>query len=212
MTLKDPPGAGLDPKPVEWPKGKLIHRVHDATFAGASFNPCKGRPTRFAPIADARGACVPSLYGAESFDTAVFESVLRDITPKARVRRIYASHLKRLSYSVLAPVRKLVLVDLTVAGLHSVKVDLEELFGGAQRRYPKTARWAEAFFRQVPWAQGLRWMSKRNNTEQAVVLFGPRIPDGSLVPAADTLPMTHPLAYATVKRIATSVDVTVVEP
>lgn len=212
MTLKDPPAGGLDPKPLEWPKGKLIHRVHDSSFAGAGFNPCRGRPTRFAPIADARGVCVPSLYGAESFDTAVFESVLHNITPKAEVRRVYASQLKRLAYSVLAPARKLVLVDLTAAGLHSVKVDLDELFGGAQRRYPKTARWAEAFFRQVPWAQGLLWVSRRNNTEQTVVLFEPRIPAGSLVPASDTLPMTHPLAYATVKRIATSVAVTVVEP
>ena len=42
-------------------------------------NSCKGGLTRFAPVFEPDGACLPTLYAAATFECAVFESVFHDV-------------------------------------------------------------------------------------------------------------------------------------
>ena len=73
------------------------------------------------------------------------------------------------------PRRDLKLVDLTSEGLHRLKVPKEELIASPARDYPFTARWAEALHRQCPDADGLLWMSRQRDRDQALLLFGDRL-------------------------------------
>jgi hypothetical protein len=53
-------------------------------------------------------------------------------------------------------------------------------------QYPATRKWAEAIHHQCPQAQGLSWVSRQDDSARAVVLFGDRIPDGTLRPAGNS--------------------------
>jgi len=63
------PVPPLDPLFDDWPAGQVIHIIHDTAFAPESFNPGVDKagkprkPTRFAPIRNAKGRVVPYLYG-----------------------------------------------------------------------------------------------------------------------------------------------------
>jgi len=80
-----PPTAPLDPSFDRWMLDKVIHVIHDTAFAPESFNPGVDetgklrRPTRFAPICDARGRVVPYLYGGSTKDCAIFETIFHDV-------------------------------------------------------------------------------------------------------------------------------------
>jgi len=212
LTLGPPPRRGLRAKLATWPAGQAIHRVQGASFAPDGFNPCLGRPSRFAPITDARGRCVPSLYGARSFETALFETFFRNISQKSVRRRVYASDLALLAYSVLEPQVDLVLVDLASTGLHWLEITPEELFGGSQRTYAKTVAWARELFLQTPRAQGLVWMSKRNNRDSALVLYKPRIARGALTVSQPASSLLDAPLVARVREAAASANITLIEP
>ena len=64
------------------PASTTLYRVHGADFAGNEFNPCKGEPSRFAPLHDGSGQCIPTSYAATTLDGAAFESVFRGIQDK----------------------------------------------------------------------------------------------------------------------------------
>ena len=79
------PVPPLDPLFDTWAVGRVIHVMHETAFAPESFNPGvdgAGRlrkPTRFAPIRDAKGKVVPYLYGGSTLDCAIFETVFHDV-------------------------------------------------------------------------------------------------------------------------------------
>ena len=60
MSIRKPPATLAEPNVVTLDAGALVHRVHDRNYGANAFNPCKGSPTRFAPVYDAAGDCVPS--------------------------------------------------------------------------------------------------------------------------------------------------------
>ncbi|MYF89205.1 MAG: hypothetical protein F4186_07515, partial [Boseongicola sp. SB0676_bin_33] len=64
------------------PASTTLYRVHDANYAGNAFNPCQGKPSRFAPLLDGHGQCIPTSYAATTLDGAPFESVFRGIQDK----------------------------------------------------------------------------------------------------------------------------------
>ena len=73
------------------------------------------------------------------------------------------------------PQRDLQLVNLTTDGLHRLKVPKAELVASAPIDYLDTARWAQALHWQYPAIDGLLWMSRQRDRDQALVLFGDRI-------------------------------------
>jgi hypothetical protein len=74
----------------------------------------------------------------------------------------------------IVPNRDLQLVNLTTDGLHRLKVPKSELITSPPIDYVDTARWAEAIHHQRPEVDGLFWMSRQRDRDQALVLFGDR--------------------------------------
>ena len=175
------PAPSLDPLFDRWPAGQLIHVIHDCAFAPESFNPgidaagLPRKPTRFAPIRDARERVVPYLYGGATLDCAIFETVFHDVPIDAPDKFVDLDDFAQRGHGQIVPSRELVLVDLTSEGLHRLKIPKEELIASPARDYVETARWAEALHRQCKHADGLVWMARQRDRDKAMLLFGDRV-------------------------------------
>jgi hypothetical protein len=174
------PGPALDALIEVWPAGQPIHTLHNAAFEPDSFNPgvdaagLLNKPTRFAPICDARGLVVPYLYGGSSLDCAIFETVFHDVPIDAADKFVDLDNFAQRAHGQLLPTRDLQLVNLTSDGLHRLKVPKAELITSPSADYLATAAWAQALHRQFPQIDGLLWMSRQRDRDQAVLLFGDR--------------------------------------
>lgn len=174
------PASPLDPLIEPWPAGQVIDVIHDVAHEPASFNPgvdaasvlCN--PTRFAPIRNARGRVVPYLYGGSSRDCAIFETVFHNVPIDAPDKFVDLDDFANRAHGRIVSRRDLQLVNLTTDGLHRLKVPKAELITSAPIDYLDTARWAEAIHRQFPDVDGLLWMSRQRDRDEAVMLFGDR--------------------------------------
>ena len=175
------PVPPLDPLFDRWPAGQVIHVIHDTAFAPESFNPgvdAAGqlrKPTRFAPIHDARGQVVPYLYGGATLDCAIFETVFHAVPIDAPDKFVDLDDFAQRGHGELVPARDLKLVGLTSEGLHRLKVPKQELIASPSRDYRDTAWWAQALHRQFGDIDGLLWMSRQRDRDPALVLFGDRL-------------------------------------
>lgn len=175
------PKRPLDPLIDTWPAAQVIHVIHDAAYEPGSFNPgvdvagALRRPTRFAPIRDARGQVVPYLYGGSSRDCAIFETVFHNVPIDAADKFVDLDDYANRAHGQIVPQRDLRLVNLTTDGLHRLKVPKSELIASAPIDYLDTARWAEALHQQCPDVDGLLWMSRQRDRDQALLLFGDRV-------------------------------------
>ena len=175
------PVPPLDALIDAWPAGQAIHVIHDAVHAPESFNPgidangALRHPTRFAPIRDRRGRVVPYLYGGSSLACAIFETVFHNVPIDAPDKFVNLDTFETRAHGELAPRRALRLVNLTSDGLHRLKVPKAELITSPPRDYRDTASWAEALHSQYPKVDGLLWMSRQRDSDQALMLFGDRV-------------------------------------
>lgn len=174
------PDAVLDPLIDTWPAGRVIHVIHDAAYEPESFNPgvdaagALRNPTRFAPIRNRKGKVVPYLYGGETLDCAIFETVFHNVPIDAPDKFVDLDDFAGRAHGTVVPQRDLRLVDLTTDGLHRLKISKAELIASAPIDYPDTARWAEALHQQFSDVDGLVWMSRQRDRDRALVLFGDR--------------------------------------
>ena len=154
--------------------------IHDAAYEPESFNPgidaagTLRNPTRFAPIRDTKGRVVPYLYGGSSRDCAIFETVFHNVPIDAADKFVDLDDFANRAHGRIVPRRDLQLVSLTTDGLHRLKVPKAELIASAPIDYLDTARWAEAIHHQFPDVDGLFWMSRQRDRDQALMLFGDR--------------------------------------
>jgi len=75
VTLKRP--VGVHPAQVHRiPSGTVPCRTHRRDCPGARFDPCPGSATRFAPLSNAGGDCIPTSDAATTFDGAARETVV----------------------------------------------------------------------------------------------------------------------------------------
>lgn len=167
------PATAVAPRLEVVAPGTRLHRLHHRDYAGARLNPCRGEPIRFAPIVDAAGACIPSLYAATSFDAAAFETVFRG--PGGRFRTVPRQALDDRAATVLRPRRALSLVPLFTPELQGWGLDAPALFAPEARIYALCRRLAERLWRDNPAADGLIWASVRDSSARALVLFGDRV-------------------------------------
>ncbi|MGJ3263581.1 MAG: RES family NAD+ phosphorylase [Salinarimonas sp.] len=175
------PPPDLDPpNTVSLPSGTRLHRVHLSRFGGAAFNPCLGRPTRFAPITDAEGRCVPSLYAATSLQAAIFESVFHDVPVAAPFKTVPVEEATARSHSLLVTRRPLLLAELRAPDLAKWGMAHRELVSAPASDYERTARWAEALHNRFPDLDGLVWTSNRCDPDRATLLFGDRVDELAL--------------------------------
>jgi hypothetical protein len=120
---------------------------------------------------------VPVLYLAETREAALAETLLRDIplgAPAALARSAYEG-------AVLAGLRlsrSMRIAEFFGLGLRELGIEATQLTDTPMDNYPQTRTWAQA-----AWAAGLDgigWMSKRDNSARAYMLFGDRVQERDL--------------------------------
>ncbi|MGK6310175.1 RES family NAD+ phosphorylase [Variovorax sp. DT-64] len=178
--MASPPGL-LPPPPKPFRlllhKAGVWYRVHAGKYAPAAFNASGLGNARFSPLFDpATNKPIPMIYAASDERGAIAEVVLHDVpTPSAGylhdLEADYSNdlHLSRIG---TAPLQ---LVNLTSLGLKASGLVPSDLFDGEKDDYPRTRAWALWIWQNMPRAQGLHWMSKRDNRCEVIVLFGDRI-------------------------------------
>lgn len=153
--------------------GTRLFRNHHRDFGGASFNPCRGAATRFAPLMTPAGTCIPTFYAATTFDGAAYETMFRDPPSK------YGGYRRQLvedrGVSVIAPKRTLRLVGFFTPELRGLGIPWEEMFQAHGSVYPFCRHLAGIAWRDNPDADGIVWSSVRDSAALAMLIFGDRL-------------------------------------
>lgn len=191
MSRVPPPPSEPDPLLETWPAGRQIHRVFDHEHPADGFNPGEATDVRgrFHFFEDPSGRRVPVLYGAAGDEAAIAETVFHDVPVRGPHRVVLERRVEPLSLCRLRPARDLTLVALYGFGLRRLGVKARELTDTEASAYPQTVPWAEALHRAAPSADGLVWMSRQYNAQEAVVLFGDRVEDGELQLVGEPRPL-----------------------
>ena len=178
MAVRKPPAHLAEPNLITLPAGTVVERVHDRHRDPTRFDPCRGAPTRFAPIHDVDGNCVPSLYGASTLEAAIYETIFHDIPATARLKTVPRTLVQGRAHSRLTIMRDLRLVSLRAPDLRRWRVRRNSLITTSPILYGDTARWAEAIHHQFMEVEGLLWTSNPCDPDTAFVFFGGRIASG----------------------------------
>ena len=189
MSIRRPPARLADPNLVILPAGAFLHRVHARNYRANHFNPCQGAPTRFAPIQDAEGKCVPSLYAADTLEAALYETIFHDIPVTARRKTVPRTLVQSRAHGRLQLLRDLQLVSLRGPDLRRWRVSRNWLIATSPGLYGDTARWAQAVHHQFGGVDGLLWTSNQCDPDTAYLFFGDRAAgvDFNIVQARDGL-------------------------
>lgn len=174
-----------------WGVGKPIVRVHHCRFGATEFNPGEGGG-RFHPLHDAAGDVVPTIYGANSFDGALSETVFHEVPAADPGKSIDQALLMPLLACTLRPARPLRLIQLRGYGLSKLGLTRAQLIDSAADQYAATRAWAAALYARAPEADGLIWMSRQHDASEAIVLFGTRVAREELIVAASPRPLYPP--------------------
>ncbi|XOV85309.1 MAG: RES family NAD+ phosphorylase [bacterium] len=154
--------------------------MHDSAYAGNQFNPCLGSPTRFAPIHDRHGNCVPALYAGSTLETAIYETIFHDIPAKAKLKTVPRQQVLTRSHTTLVVACDLRLASLRKPDLNTWQVTRNALIASNAKHYGATAAWAEAIHHQFSDIDGLIWTSNQCDPDSAFLLFGDRVDQGDL--------------------------------
>lgn len=160
--------------------GTVLFRTHSAVLGGKAnpgnvFNPGFGARTRWAFFGD---PLVSVLYAARTEQASVFESIFHDTSPGSVVPAV------SWQTKVLTALR--VERDLEVAALHSAGLRRHGLHGRdltdtPAESYSDTVAWAQAIHDDTA-LDGMVWMSRQFNTDQAFMFFGDRVTSDNLCP------------------------------
>lgn len=211
MALAPPPDPStLDPLVVEIAEGTPLVRVHSLSRSAEEFNPGVGQPSRFGPLRLPNGTPIPTLYAATTVAGALSESVFHDVPYSGRGKRILVSRLNGFALSTLILDRPLRLVYLAGLGLRLLGVRRRDLIETGPPSYSRTAEWAIALHESPVTPSGLVWVSRQNDTARAMLLFGDRVPAGSLRAASVPVVLDQGAGLALVDDAATLAAITVV--
>jgi hypothetical protein len=175
MAIRKPPARLAAPAIITLAAGTLLERVHDRNHAANSFNPCQGAPTRFAPVYDTKGDCVPSLYAAGTLEAAIYETIFHDVPVTARRKTVPRTLVQSRTHGRLQVLRNLRLVSLRGPDLRRWRISRNSLITTSPKLYRGTARWAEAIHHRFPDAEGLLWTSNQCDPDTAYLFFGDRV-------------------------------------
>ncbi len=175
MTIRKPPAELAVPNLKILESGTALHRIHERNRPSNAFNPCRGRPTRFAPIVDADGCCVPSLYASSTFDSVAYETLFRGIPVQKKRKTAPRSAVISRSHARLETLRSLTLASLRAPDLPKWNISRKSLIASSPKLYKETAAWAKAIHDQFPHIEGLVWTSNPCDPDDAYLLFGDRV-------------------------------------
>lgn len=156
-----------------WPVTTPLIRIHASAFRATRFNPCRGDPTRFAPIWVGED-CVPTLYGADTLRAALAETVLHDLDVADPFASIPEWKLTDRSLSMVLPTRPLKLIQLYRLELGKMGRDHAAHFAFDRGAYTLCQGLAAELYQMHLDADGLIWMSVRDDTRRACLLFEDR--------------------------------------
>ena len=211
LTAVPTPPASLHISLTTWPQGRPIHRIHLVRYAADGFNPGRKGDARFSPIVDASGTAIPTLYGGSTFDCAAMETVFHDVPFAPGFKSFDKLKLVGQIHAVLLPATDLVLADLRNVALRKLGVPRAQLIDTEKDWYPQTRKWAEAIHAQVPNVQGLCWTSRQDDRALAIMLFGNRIADKTLLPHGSSRELLNDAsAYAELLVLADRIGVSIV--
>lgn len=191
MVPSPPDFRRLKPLIHTWPSGQPIIRIFSQPHRPNAFNPGGhgGVSGRFSFFEDVDGATVPIMYGSNSPDGAISETVFHDVPIRGPNRRVLESRLSSLSIATLEPARDLTLVELFGHGLRRLQVRAQDLTDTEPTAYIKTVPWAKALHHALSDIDGLIWMSRQFNSAKALALFGDRLSSGDLHAVEPPLPL-----------------------
>ncbi len=158
-------------------EGTVIFRVASNARGANIFNAGFGGRTRFALFGSsslrikAASPVVPILYGAQSIDAVICESLLHDIPQSGGLLRPRAYSDKIGARLVTG--RDLRLASFMGLGLKHLKVEQSHLIDTPPTTDQETVVWAQAAHHAG--FDGVVWMSRRCNSDRAYVLFGDRV-------------------------------------
>ena len=175
MSIRKPPATLAEPNVVSLDAGALVYRVRDRNYGANDCNPCKGSPTRFAPVCDAEGDCVPSLYASDTLEAAIHETIFHDVPVKAERRTVPRTLVQSRAHARLELLRDLRLASLRSPDLKRWRISRNSLIASSPKLFPETARWASAIHHQFPDVQGLLWTSNQCDPDTAYLFFGDRV-------------------------------------
>ena len=185
-------------------------RCHDSSFGATEFNPEFGHG-RFHPFRGDEGEVVPTLYGANTLEGALSESIFHNVPLRGPLRSIRRSVLRPMQISVLAPRRELRLVQLHGFGLRRLGLSRADLIETEVRHYSQTASWAAAFHARSKEVDGLVWVSRLHDTAFALVLFGDRVARADLEVVEPPMPIFLGEGFSRVEDAAEKADITILE-
>jgi hypothetical protein len=166
--------AGLEHDVETWESGRAIIRVHHSQFGATEFNPGVGSG-RFHPLRLPRSRAVPTLYGSETLDGALSETIFHDVPMRRPNGAVPQATLMPMVACTLTPRRSLTLIQLRGAGLQKLGLSRKQLIETEADSYDLTRAWAVALYRSVADADGLIWTSRQHPGSAALVLFGTRV-------------------------------------
>jgi hypothetical protein len=154
--------------------GTILQRIHSNRFRPNQFNPGPKGAGRFHFFGD---PAVPALYLAETREAALAETLLHDVpvgAPAPLPRSIYANSVLA-GLELKRPVR---IAEFFGLCLRALGVEATQLTDTPVDNYPQTRKWAQAA--HAAGFDGIGWMSKRDNSARAYMLFGDRVQEDHL--------------------------------
>lgn len=187
VNVKPPDAYAGSPALVTLPAGTILFRVHLATSQPDAFSQEPAHRYygggRFDATDDDR---YPYLYAGESAGVAIAETLLRDLLPDdTGVLLLPFAKVRGRRLSAITTTADLGLVSLRSARDLAAVCQDTWLTTCDQQFYAQSRHWAHWIRAQAPGAAGYTWRSKREPDEQAFVLFGDRIPAGTIIATTD---------------------------
>jgi hypothetical protein len=171
-----------------WHPAEPLWRVYSQIFGADGFNGTSKGFARFSPLKKADGSFVPTLYAGTTLDVALMEIVLRDVpNPSVGFQLMLpapSAEQRRVTELVLAaPLR---MVDFSAIGLRRIGLARADVIDCDSSNYPDTqtlGAWAyanTASFDPKKTVHGIVWTSRQDDSGQAAIFFGDRLPAGAL--------------------------------
>ena len=176
-----PPSNLVAPNLIELVVGTQVHRIHGEEFDGNEFNPCQGSPTRFGPIRDNQGRCIPSLYASDDFESAAYETIFHDIDMRAIHKNVPFLSVGTHVHSILILRRPFRLASLLQRDLLNWDIGRETLIGRLPTQYANTASWASSIHDQFQDVERLIGTSNQCDPAPACMFLGEHVVADDLV-------------------------------
>ena len=158
----------------------MLTRVHSTDFEATDFNPTVVPLERNLHYDVGRFHSMPDcpypyLYGADRSETAVSETLLRDLEPDYTGHRLLPrSRMANLKISWIRTQTELTLIDLRTGKCLAAIGQDSWLTTAPQSEYYMTRRWSKAIREWSQEAQGLVWRSFREPDGIAYMFYGDR--------------------------------------